>query len=262
MKAAFSPRGTLTVCPVITRFRKPTLEMSKMLLELKNVSSGYGKMHILEDVNLNIVAGRTSTILGPNGSGKTTLLNTIFGLANTFNGSITFDGRDITGLTTDKIASIGISYSPQVRNIFPNFTIEENMILGAYLRNDGDIKKDMEHMFKLFPEIERRRKNLAKTLSGGERQMLAVARALMINPKLLLLDEPTAGLAPIAAKIMANKIVEINEQGMTILLVEQNVNLSLEISDEGYVMVGGQVRIHDTAKNLRAREDLEQIYFK
>ena len=233
-----------------------------MLLELKNVSSGYGKMNILEDVNIEVEEGRISTILGPNGAGKTTLLNTIFGIANTFKGNILFNGKEITGLTANRIASIGISYSPQVRNVFPNFTIEENLILGAYLRKDGDVKKDMEHMFELFPEIERRRKNMAKTLSGGERQMLAVARALMINPKLLLLDEPTAGLAPIAAKIMAKKIVEINEQGMTIILVEQNANLSLEISDEGYVMVGGQVRIHDTAENLRAREDLEQIYFK
>ena len=233
-----------------------------MLLEIKNVSSGYGKMHILEDVNMEFEAGKISTILGPNGSGKTTLLNTIFGLANTFKGSIIFDGQEISGLNANRIASIGISYCPQVGNVFPNFTIEENMILGAYLRNDGNVKKDMDHMFELFPEIERRRKNMAKTLSGGERQMLAVARALMINPKLLLLDEPTAGLAPIAAKTMAKKIVEINEQGMTIILVEQNAKLSLGISDEGYVMVGGQVRIHDTADNLRAREDLEQIYFK
>ena len=233
-----------------------------MLLKLNKVSSGYGKMHILEDVDMEIETGKISTILGPNGSGKTTLLNTIFGLANTFNGSIMFDGQDITGLNANRIASMGISYCPQVGNVFPNFTIEENMILGAYLRNDGDVKKDMDHMFELFPEIERRRKNMAKTLSGGERQMLAVARALMINPKLLLLDEPTAGLAPIAAKTMANKIVEINEAGMTIILVEQNANLSLGISDEGYVLVGGQVRIHDTADNLRAREDLEQIYFK
>lgn len=233
-----------------------------MLLELKNVSSGYGKMNILEDININIETGKISTILGPNGSGKTTLLNTIFGLANTFNGKIIFDNQDITSLSTNSIASKGISYCPQVKNVFPNFTIEENMILGAYLRKDNEIIKDMEHMFNLFPEIERRRKNQAKTLSGGERQMLAVARALMINPKLLLLDEPTAGLAPIAAKTMANKIVEINKQGMTIILVEQNANLSLAISNEGYVMVGGKIKIHDTAKNLRAREDLEKIYFK
>jgi len=232
------------------------------LLEIKGVSSGYGKMRILENIDLHIEEGEIVALLGPNGSGKTTLLNTIHGLANLFEGEIHFDGKKITRVNPNKIASIGIGYSPQQQNVFPNFTVEENLLLGAFLRKDKEVKKDMEEIFKLFPEIERRRRNLAKTLSGGERQMLAVARALMLRPKLLLLDEPTAGLAPKAANALARKIEEIRNKGTTIMLVEQNAKIALGISNGAYILVGGRIVAHDSSSNLLAKKDLEQIYFK
>jgi len=232
------------------------------LLELNSVSSGYGKMIVLEKINMYVDEGEIISLLGPNGSGKTTLLNTIFGLADVFEGEIRFNGVDIKGKSPDKIAALGIGYSPQQQNIFPNFTVEENLLLGAYLRKDKEVKKDMEEIFEIFPEIERRRHNLAKTLSGGERQMLAVARALMLKPKLLLCDEPTAGLAPKAASLLAKKIREIKERGTTIIMVEQNAKIALTISDRTYVLVGGRIVAHDSSVNLLMKKDLEQLYFK
>jgi branched-chain amino acid transport system ATP-binding protein len=232
------------------------------LLELIGVCSGYGKIGILEDVNLYEDEGEIIAILGPNGSGKTTLLNTVFGLASLFRGEIRFLEKPIAKITPNKIASIGIGYAPQQQNVFPNFTVEENFALGAFLRKDREIRKDMEDIFTLFPEIERRRRNLAKTLSGGERQMLAVARALMLRPKLIMLDEPTAGLSPKAANAMAEKIKEIRSRGTTIMLVEQNARIALGITDRAYILVGGRIVAQDTSQNLLARKDLEEIYFK
>ncbi|MEM2027292.1 MAG: ABC transporter ATP-binding protein [Candidatus Bathyarchaeia archaeon] len=232
------------------------------LLELNNVSSGYGKMIVLEKIDMYVDSGEIVSLLGPNGAGKTTLLNTIFGLADIFEGEIKFNGVSIKGKSPDKIAAMGIGYSPQQQNIFPNFTVEENLLLGAYLRRDREIKKDMEEIFEIFPEIERRRHNLAKTLSGGERQMLAVARALMLKPKLLLCDEPTAGLAPKAASLLAKKIKEIRERGTTIIMVEQNAKIALSISNRAYVLAGGRIVAHDTSTNLLMKKDFEQLYFK
>lgn len=229
---------------------------------MKGVSSGYGKMKILENINIRMEEEEIISILGPNGSGKTTLLNTIFGLANLFEGEIQFNGKIINKMDSNKIASIGIGYSPQQQNIFPNFTVEGNLWLGAFLRKDKGVKNDAEELFKLFPEIERRRHNLAKTLSGGERQMLAVARALMLKPKILLLDEPTAGLSPKAAETLAKKIQEIRSRGMTIIIVEQNAKIALKISDRAYVLVSGRIVANDSSANLLTRKDLEQIYFK
>lgn len=232
------------------------------LLELNNVSSGYGKMVVLENIDMYVEEGEIVALLGPNGSGKTTLLNTIVGLADIFGGEIKFDGIDLKNKSPDKIVSLGIGYSPQQQNIFPNFTVEENLVLGAYLRKDKEIRKDIEEIFELFPEIKRRRRNLAKTLSGGERQMLAVARALMLRPRLLLCDEPTAGLAPKAANLLIKKIQEIRERGTTIVMVEQNARIALEASDRAYVLVGGRIRAHDSSANLLMRKDFEQLYFK
>ncbi|MBS7653915.1 ABC transporter ATP-binding protein [Candidatus Bathyarchaeota archaeon] len=233
-----------------------------VLLELNSVSSGYGKMVVLENINMYADNGEIVSLLGPNGAGKTTLLNTIFGLADVFEGDIKFNGINIRGKSPDKIANAGIGYSPQQQNIFPNFTVEENLMLGAYLRRDKDLRKDIEEIFKIFPEIERRRHNLAKTLSGGERQMLAVARALMLRPKLLLCDEPTAGLAPKAASLLAGKIQEIKERGTTVIMVEQNAKIALKISDRAYVLAGGRIVAHDSSANLLMKKDLEQLYFK
>ncbi|MEM2094169.1 MAG: ABC transporter ATP-binding protein [Candidatus Bathyarchaeia archaeon] len=233
-----------------------------MLLELINVSSGYGKTRILEGVDLQVDEGEIVAILGPNGSGKTTLLNTVFGLATLFEGEIRFQDKPIVGLKPNEVASIGIGYAPQQQNVFSNFTVEENCILGAFLRKDGEVRKDVEEIFKLFPEIERRRNNLAKTLSGGERQMLAVARAMMLRPRLLMLDEPTAGLSPKAASTLVEKIREIRSRGTTIMLVEQNARIALGISDRAYIIVGGKVVTKDSSSNFLIRKDLEQIYFK
>jgi ABC-type branched-subunit amino acid transport system ATPase component len=232
------------------------------LLELISVTSGYGKIGVLEDVELYEEEGEIVSILGPNGAGKTTLLNTVFGLANLFKGEIRFEEKVINNMGPNVVASIGIGYAPQQQNVFPNFTVEENLRLGAFLRNDGEVMSDMEEIFKLFPEIERRRHNYAKTLSGGERQMLAVARALMLRPKLLLLDEPTAGLSPKATSTLSEKIKEIRSRGTTIMLVEQNARNALNISDRAYVLVSGRIIAHDSSSNLLARKDLEQIYFK
>lgn len=233
-----------------------------VLLELNGVSSGYGKMVVLENINIYADNGEIVSLLGPNGAGKTTLLNTIFGLADVFEGDIKFNGINIKGKSPDKIANAGIGYSPQQQNIFPSFTVEENLMLGAYLRRDKDLRRDIEEIFKIFPEIERRRRNLAKTLSGGERQMLAVARALMLRPKLLLCDEPTAGLAPKAASLLASKIQEIKERGTTVIMVEQNAKIALKISDRAYVLAGGRIVAHDSSANLLMKKDLEQLYFK
>lgn len=232
------------------------------LLELREVSSGYGRTEVLEKIDLHEEKGEIISILGPNGSGKTTLLNTIVGLANLFSGEIWFQGELINNTEPNKVASIGIGYSPQQQNVFPTFTIEENLFLGAFLRRDKEVKSDLEEIFKLFPEIERRRHNQAKTLSGGERQMLAVGRALMLRPKLIMLDEPTAGLSPKAANSLAEKITEIRARGTTILLVEQNASVALKISDRGYILSGGKIIVEDSSSNLLARRDLEQIYFR
>lgn len=232
------------------------------LLSLRDVSSGYGKMRVLENLNLDVERGEIVSILGPNGSGKTTLLNTIFGLANIFSGEILFDGKNVVGMSPHEVASVGIAYAPQQQNVFPSFTVEENLALGAFLRKDNSVKADVDELFRLFPEIERRRRNLAKTLSGGERQMLAVARALMLRPRLLLLDEPTAGLSPKAAKALTSKFEEIRGRGITIILVEQNARMALEVSDVAYVLVGGRIVLRDSSSNLLSRKDFEQIYFR
>jgi len=231
------------------------------LLEVENLYSGYGNMVILHDVKINIMKGEIVAVLGPNGAGKTTLLNSIFGLAKIFKGDIRFNGRSIVGEKPYKIVSLGVSYAPQLNNVFPNLTVEDNLLMGAYIRGrDPEIKKDIEEVFSLFPEIERRRKQFAKTLSGGERQMLAVARALMSRPKLLMLDEPTAGLAPKAASALLRKIVEIRDMGITILLVEQNVKKALEIADRAYIISSGRIVREAPAKEL-AKEGVEKIFF-
>lgn len=230
------------------------------MLAIKRVFSGYGKMEVLHGVDINVEKGEIVSVLGPNGAGKSTLLNTIFGIATLHKGEIEFEGRNISKLKPNQITKIGIGYTPQIGNVFPSMTVLENLQLGAYFRKD-DISGDIEEMFNLFPEIERRKNNLAKTLSGGERQMLAVARALMAKPRLLLLDEPTAGLAPKAALTLMRKISEIRERGITVLLVEQNVKRALEVSDRAYILVGGRITHEDTAENLRREERFEKYFF-
>ena len=230
-------------------------------LEIVNLKSGYGKMEVLHGVSLEVEKGEIVAVLGPNGAGKTTLLNSIFGIATIHDGDIKFQGKSIRGEKPYKIVQMGIGYAPQLDNIFPNLTVLENLQMGAYIRGrDPSINNDIKEVFELFPEIARRKNTKAKSLSGGERQMLAVARALMAKPKLLLLDEPTAGLAPKAASLLMNKIKEIREMGLTVLLVEQNVKKALSIADRGYVLVGGKIVLEASAEQL-AKENIEKLFF-
>jgi len=231
-----------------------------VLLEISDLSSGYGKMLVVQHSNVRVDKGEIVCLLGPNGSGKTTLLNTICGLANRFEGKIMFDGIDITNCKPNDAVRMGIGYSPQVSNVFPSLTAEENLEVGAYTKK-GYRREDLESVLSLFPELEKRRKSLAITLSGGERQMLAVARSLISEPKLLLLDEPTAGLSPIASSTLLRKVTEIRKRGKTILLVEQNARRALEISDRAYVMVGGTIVFDGIAHDALNDPELARLYF-
>ncbi|MEM1687244.1 MAG: ABC transporter ATP-binding protein [Zestosphaera sp.] len=232
------------------------------MLKVNNLKSGYGKMIVLQDVNIYVKEGEIVAVLGPNGAGKTTLLNSIYGLATIHEGEITFEGTPIHKMSPHDIVRMRISYAPQLDNVFPNLTVLENLQMGSYIRgNDPAIKNDIEEVFNIFPEIERRKNQKAKTLSGGERQMLAVARALMSKPKMLLLDEPTAGLSPKAGATLMKKIKEIRDsRGVTILLVEQNVRRALEIADKGYVLVSGRIIKEALAEDLR-KVDIEKLFF-
>lgn len=232
------------------------------LLSIEGICSGYGKMEILHDVSVDVNEKEIVAIIGPNGAGKTTLLNTIYGLTTVFKGDVSFKGSSIKGFSSNKVASIGIAYTPQLQNVFPTMTVVENLSLGAFLRKDKEnVKSDIDDVFRLFPEIERRRTNLAKTLSGGERQMLAVARALVSKPKLILLDEPTAGLSPKATSALLRKVSEIRDRGITVVLVEQNVKKALEISDRGYVLISGKVVVEDKSSDLLVGEKYAQLFF-
>ncbi len=236
--------------------------MEGKILEISELRSGYGKMEILHGIDLVVSEGEIVAVLGPNGAGKTTLLNTIFGLATIHAGEIRFRGQSIVGLKPYKIVRLGLGYAPQLNNVFPNMTVLENLQMGAYLRgSDPDVERDIEEVFQLFPEIARRKNQKARTLSGGERQMLAVARALMSRPKILLLDEPTTGLAPKAASILMKKIAEIREKGVTILVVEQNVHKALEVADRAYVLVSGRIVREAEPKTLLA-EGVEKLFFQ
>jgi len=231
------------------------------MLAIINLKSGYGRMIVIQGVNIFVEKGEIVTVLGPNGSGKTTLLNTIFGIATIHEGEILFEDKPIPLMKPHEVVRIGISYAPQLGNVFPNLTVEENLQMGAFVRGkDSSIREDMEEVFRLFPEIARRKGQKAKTLSGGERQMLAVARALMARPKLLLLDEPTAGLSPRAGAALMNKIREIRNKGVTILMVEQNVKRALDIADRGYVLVSGRIVKEDSAESLM-KTDIERFFF-
>jgi len=231
------------------------------MLTIRNLKSGYSRMIVIQGVNVSVEKGEIVVVLGPNGAGKTTLLNTIFGIATIHEGEILFEGKPISLMRPHEVVRVGISYAPQLGNIFPNLTVEENLQMGAFIRGkDPAIREDMEEMFRLFPEIERRRDQKAKTLSGGERQMLAVARALMTRPKFLLLDEPTAGLSPRAGAALIDKIREIRDRGVTILMVEQNVKRALDIADRGYVIVSGRIVREDSAENLM-KMNIERLFF-
>jgi len=237
-------------------------EMSTHLLELKNVNAGYGAFRVLHDINLYVDKGEIVALVGPNGAGKTTTLKTILGLTKLFSGKIFFESKDITKLPTHKRVALGISMVPEGRRVFPSLTVYENLLMGAYLvKNPKDIEDALELVYSLFPILKERRYQKAGTLSGGESQMLAIARALMSKPKILLTDEMSLGLAPKIVVQLFDLVKRLrDEYGITILLVEQHVKQSLEIADRGYVIELGRIILEGAAKELLANEDLRKHY--
>jgi ABC-type branched-subunit amino acid transport system ATPase component len=229
------------------------------LLEVENVISGYGEMEILHDVSIEVEEGEIVSIIGPNGAGKSTLMKTIFGLLTTWEGRVVFGGEDITRGAPERIVRRGLCYVPQVDNVFPSLTVRENLEMGAYIRDD-DYRPRMEEVYELFPVLKERRRTRVDKLSGGMRQMVALGRALMLEPQMLLLDEPSAGLAPLVVEVIFDRIRAINEQGVTFLLVEQNANKALEHSDRGYVLVDGKNRLDGTGQELLADEQIGELF--
>lgn len=232
------------------------------MLKIENIQTFYGNIQALQDVSIEIDEGEIITLIGANGAGKSTTLMSISGIEPARHGKITFDGQDITHMEPDKIVQLGIIQVPEGRRIFPYLTVTENLDMGAFLRKDKEgIKRDIEYVFDLFPLLKERRNQAGGTLSGGEQQMLAISRAIMAKPKLLLLDEPSLGLAPIIVQQIMAIIKKINkEQKTTIFLVEQNANLALKMADRGYVMETGRITLSDTAKNLRENDDVRKAY--
>jgi len=237
--------------------------MSTPMLELENFEYYYGNIHAIHNVSLYINEGEIVTLVGANGAGKSTTLRSISGLTDPkgVRGKIRFQGKEIQGMRGSKIASLGIAQVLEGRHIFPQLTVTENLFMGAYLRKDAaGIKEDMDRMFKLFPRLEERKKQLGGTLSGGEQQMLAIARAMMSRPRLLLLDEPSLGLAPIIVKEIFVAIKEINREGMTILFVEQNCNIALKTAQRGYVLQTGNIVLADSCSALLNNDEVRKTY--
>jgi len=231
------------------------------MLQVTNLNVFYGAIHAVKDISLEVADGEIVTLIGSNGAGKSTTLRTISGLLKPKSGKIIYDGEDITGVAAHKLVGKGLIQVPEGRHVFSNMSVMENLELGAYLRKDKEgIKKDMDEAFEKFPRLLERKGQIAGTLSGGEQQMLAMARALMSKPKLLLLDEPSMGLAPLLVKEIFNIIKEINAVGTTVLLVEQNANMALSIADKAYVLETGRIVKAGTARELAASEDVQKAY--
>jgi branched-chain amino acid transport system ATP-binding protein len=234
--------------------------VSGALLVLRGLDVYYGAVHALKGVDLEVRRGEIVTLIGANGAGKSTLLRAVSGLVRPRAGSITFDGTDLVRLPAHDVVVAGISHAPEGRAVFANLSVEDNLVLGAYRRKDGGIGADMERMYALFPRLGERRRQPSGTMSGGEQQMLAIARALMSRPRLLLLDEPSLGLAPLLVADIFRTIVEINREGTTILLVEQNANQALRIAHRGYVLETGKVALSDEAASLLANPAVKEAY--
>jgi branched-chain amino acid transport system ATP-binding protein len=229
------------------------------LLELQDVDTYYGQIHILQGVSLHVEAGELVCLLGGNASGKSTTLKTILGLVRPRNGSVTIDGEDVTRRTTSYRIGCGIAIVPENRRLFAPMTVLENLEMGAYLRGGGD-KEDFDRVYDLFPLLHERRTQLAGTLSGGEQQMVAMGRALMSRPKLLLMDEPSMGLAPILVERNFEIIEQVHQSGVAMLVVEQNANVSLSIADRGYVLSTGRLVLEGRAEDLRENAELRKAY--
>ena len=231
------------------------------MLKIEDLHVQYGGIQALRGISLEVPDGRIVTLIGANGAGKSTTLRTITGLVKASSGSIQWNGQELLGKSIDKIVSSGIAMSPEGRRVFPDLTVLENLKVGAYLRNDKDgIEKDIKWVYELFPRLEERHWQLAGTLSGGEQQMLAVGRALMSRPKLLMLDEPSLGLAPLVVQGIFDIIRTVNEQGVTVLLIEQNANMALKIADYAYVLETGNITKSGTGAELLADESIKEAY--
>ena len=230
------------------------------LLEIDEIHTFYGNIEALKGISLTVEEGEIVTMIGSNGAGKSTTLRSVSGLTPPREGSIKFDGNEIGETPPQEIVSMGISQSPEGRKCFGRMTVRENLELGAYLRRDSKVQDDMRRVFELFPRLEEREKQKAGTMSGGEQQMLAIGRALMADPKLLLLDEPSMGIAPVLVERIYETIAEINKQGTTILLVEQNANFALDVSSRGYVLETGKVALTDDASALQGNPEVQKAY--
>lgn len=231
------------------------------MLEIKNLHVSYGGIKALRGIDITVPDGKIVTLIGANGAGKSTMLRTISGLVKAESGSITLDGREILGLSINKICAEGIALSPEGRRVFSDLTVEENIKIGAYLRkNKSEIKNDMDWVYSLFPRLKERSWQFAGTLSGGEQQMLAVARALMSKPKVLMLDEPSLGLAPLIVQQIFEIIRQINKDGVTVLLIEQNANMALKVADYGYVLETGSIVLEGSGEDLLSNESVREAY--
>jgi branched-chain amino acid transport system ATP-binding protein len=234
--------------------------MATPLLEIEDIHTYYGNIEALKGVSLRVEEGEVVTLIGSNGAGKSTTLRSISGLTPARSGTIRLRGEEITRTPPQVIVKMGIAQSPEGRHCFSRMTVAENLDLGAYLRRDNEIAQDMEQVFELFPRLKERAKQKAGTMSGGEQQMLAIGRALMTRPQLLLLDEPSMGLAPVLVERIYETVAEINRRGVAILLVEQNANYALEFSRRGYVLEGGTVVLSDSSSSLRDNPEVQKAY--
>ena len=230
-----------------------------ILLKAEDITVGYTEIDILHNVTVTVRSGEIVSVIGPNGAGKSTLLKTVFGILKPRNGNVTLKEEDITGLRPDRIVRKGISYVPQVENVFPSMTIQENLEMGAFIRND-DYSQRLEEVFDLFPVLRERKKQKAGHLSGGQRQMVAMGRALMLDPQVLLLDEPSAGLAPVLVSGIFEKVKEINATGVAMIIVEQNAKEALKMAHHGYVLAMGKNVLDDTGEALLANEEVGRLY--
>lgn len=234
--------------------------MSGYMLEIHQIDASYGPIQALRNVSMTVSQGEIVTLIGANGAGKSTLLMTIFGSPRASKGYIKYQGQDITNIAMHEVGRLGIAQVPEGRRIFPAMTVEENLIMGTLPIGDEHMEPDREKMFAMFPRLKERRNQRAGTLSGGEQQMLAIGRALMSRPKLLLLDEPSLGLAPLIVKQILNSLRDIAAQGTTIFLVEQNANHALRLADRGYVLVNGEIRLSGTGEELLVNPEVRAAY--
>jgi len=230
------------------------------MLEVDDIQTYYGNIQALKGISLEVQEGECVTLIGSNGAGKSTTLRSISGLTPPRTGEIRFRGKDVARMAPQDIVQLGISQSPEGRKVFPRMTVRENLDMGAYLRRDKEIEQDLDRVFSLFPRLKEREKQKAGTMSGGEQQMLAIGRALMARPKLLLLDEPSMGISPILTERIYETIAEINKQGTTILLVEQNANFALSVSHRGYVLETGKVALSNESAKLREDPEVQRAY--